>query len=45
MGNITDIVLDVDGAAIRLERHGPASFPVGSSIELSIPDDRIQVLE
>ncbi|GAA0427571.1 ABC transporter ATP-binding protein [Acrocarpospora corrugata] len=44
MGNITDVLLDAGGTPLRLEQHGSASAPAGSTIELAVPPDKIQVL-
>jgi iron(III) transport system ATP-binding protein len=44
MGNLTDVSVEVDGTAIRLERPGSVDWRIGDAVELGLPADRIQVL-
>jgi iron(III) transport system ATP-binding protein len=44
MGNLTEILIEVGGTPLRLERPGPVDWEVGATIELGLPPDRIQVL-
>jgi iron(III) transport system ATP-binding protein len=44
MGNLTDVTVEVNGTAIRIERPGSVDWQVGDSITLGLAADRIQVL-
>ena len=44
MGNLTDMLIDVAGTTLRLERPGSVDWQIGDAIELGLPEDRIQVL-
>jgi len=44
MGNLTDVALDVNGTAIRVERPGSVDWQVGDTVALGLAADRIQVL-
>jgi hypothetical protein len=44
MGNLTDVAVEVNGIAIRLERPGSVDWQVGDTVDLGLPADRIQIL-
>jgi spermidine/putrescine ABC transporter ATP-binding subunit len=44
MGNLTDVVVEVDQTSVRLERPGSVEWQIGDRVELGLPADRIQVL-
>jgi len=44
MGNLTDIAVEANGTAMRVERPGSVDWQVGDVIELGVPADRIQIL-
>ena len=45
MGNLTDVFLDVGGTLLRLESHGTMPWQTGEIVEVSVPEDRLQVLQ
>jgi iron(III) transport system ATP-binding protein len=44
MGNLTDVAVEVNGIAIRLERPGSVDWQIGDTVDLGLPADRIQIL-
>jgi hypothetical protein len=44
MGNLTDVHLDVNGVALRIEQPGPVDLQAGDVLEVAVPRDRIRVL-
>jgi iron(III) transport system ATP-binding protein len=44
LGNLTDLLLDVRGVALRAQRPGSASLRQGDDVVLCVPEDRIQIL-
>ncbi len=44
MGNLTDVHLDVNGIALRIERPGPVTLHAGEMLEVAVPKDRIRIL-
>ncbi len=44
MGNLTDVVVEVGGTPVRLERPGSTDWRIGDVVELGLPEGRIQVL-
>ncbi len=44
MGNLTVVVVSVDGTALRVERPGSVDWAVGDEIALSVAPDKIEIL-
>ena len=45
MGNLTDVFVDVNGHALRVQRPGSVPWRVGDTVVMSVPEDRIQILQ
>jgi ABC-type Fe3+/spermidine/putrescine transport system ATPase subunit len=45
MGNLTDLFVEANGVALRVQRPGAVPWKVGDEIFLGIPADRIQILQ
>ena len=44
MGNLTQLVVSVDGTALRVERSGSVDWAVGDTIDLALAADKIEIL-
>jgi ABC-type Fe3+/spermidine/putrescine transport system ATPase subunit len=44
MGNLTDLFVEVNGIILRVQRPGAAPWRVGETVEMSVAEDRIQIL-
>ena len=45
MGNLTDVFIDVNGQSLRVQRPGAVPWRTGDTIVMSVPEDRIQILQ
>ena len=45
MGNLTDVFIDVNGQSLRVQRPGAVPWRTGDTVVMSVPEDRIQILQ
>ena len=45
MGNLTDLMFEVGGVTIRVQRPGSVPWQLGETVVMGLPEDRIQILK